>query len=474
MPIHPLFLTSVRLFATLLGCSLILPAAFAAHPAVDAETGSLDGRLTDTHSLPLAQAQIVLHNLATGVVTRAITGKNGGYHLSGLGPGEYRLEADLTEFGHGAVDGILISAGHATRMRAALHMELTPPPSIELTLNTPDPISAAVTTSLDSEELNSLPMEGRDWEAIATAPTAVPAPLTPGRSHAAIADAIEAVPDQDLVLTGLTSELESVTIDGLSDLPAFRPEADGHGRPAGSDSPLGPSAVESFHARIANTPANGESGLAGGISYRSARGHNGLHGQIFYLSRNSLWGARNPFTQWIQQTAPVSGAKIAQFTPEPWSPANSQQTFGFGAGSQFRRNRLWWFAALDGRLRSDPAVATIRHPDEFFAQPTNDELQVLAARLALPGPAILEEGAAAYSSGLAGIASVLGPVPRRANRWQSFGRLDWQLTDRQHINVESGYAREDATAGAIHAASATFGSHSFGNSQAADLWQLAQ
>ncbi|HTJ31507.1 MAG TPA: TonB-dependent receptor [Acidobacteriaceae bacterium] len=471
MPLRP----PIRLIAALLACGLVALPLAAAGP--DASTGSLEGRLTDTHSLPLVQAQVVLHNLTTGATARAITGKNGSYHFAGLRPGEYRLDAELPELGHGAVEGILVSAGHATRMRAALRMELPAAPSlVELSLDTPDPVSPAVTASLSSEELNSLPVEGRDWQAIeASVPTAAPVVTEAGHDHSGIiAEAIEATPDQDMALTGITSELESTAIDGMADLPSFHPEASRHGQPTGADSPLGPSAVESFQARITAEPADGGPGIAGGIGYRSARGHNSFHGQVFYLNRESLWGAHNPFTQWIQQTASVSGISIAQFTPEPWSPANSQQTFGLGLGKALRRNQLWWFAALDGRLRSDPAVATVRHPDEFFAQPTNDELQVLAARLNLPGPSILEEGAAAYSTGLAGIASVLGPVPRRADRWQSFARIDWQITDRQHLNVESGYTREDATAGAIRAASATFGSHSFGNSQAADLWQLAQ
>lgn len=470
----------IPLLALTLGAAAL--AGHAADPARGTgsrlESGSLEGRLTDTHSLPLAQAQVVLRNLLTGATARAITGKNGSYHFAGLGPGEYRLEADLPELGHGAVEGILIAAGHATRVQAALRMELPPPAALELALDTPDPVSPAVTTSLSSEELNSLPLAsgeaGRDWQSIAASVVPSAAAVSePGRpSHASpVGATIEELPDQSLAFAGIDAELASTTIDGMPDLPAFRVEAGRHGQPEGG---LGPSAVEDMSARTTAEPADGGGGIAGGVLYRSARGHNGLHGQGFYLSRESLWGAEDPFSQWIQQTAPAKGVTIAQFTPEPWSPANSRQTFGLGLGSQLLRNKLWWFAALDGLRGSDPAVATVRHPDEFFAQPTNDELQVLAARLGLPGPAVLEAGAAAYSSGLAGLATLLGPVPRRADQWESFARIDWQLTDRQHINLEAGYSLQESPAGAVRATSATFGSHSFGNSEAADLWQLAQ
>jgi hypothetical protein len=458
-------------------CSACVPgiSASARTPAIHPESasGSLDGRLTDTHSLPLAQAQIVLRNLDTGAVTRATTGKNGSYHFPSLGPGEYRLEANLPSLGRGAVEGILISAGHTTRMQAALRMEAPPPAPLELDPETPDPITPAVTSTLSSEELSSLPVQGRDWQAIAA--TAVPISQPNRTLGSTIAETIEAVPDQGLALTSIDAELESTAIDSMASLPAFHTDT---GRSQQTASGLAPSAVESLHSRIGDALAESP-GIAGGIDYQSARGHNGLHGQAFYLNRESLWGALNPFTQWIQQTAPASGVTIAQFTPEPYSPANSQQTFGLGIGSQLGsnktwRNKLWWFAALDGQLSSDPAVATVRHPDELFAQPTDNELQVLAARLDLPGPAILENGAAAYSSGLAGLSTLLGPVPRRSDQYQAFARLDWQVTERQHLNLESGYSRENAAGGAIRATSATYGSHSFGNSEAADLWQLAQ
>ena len=444
-------------------------------------TGSLEGRLTDTHSIPLVFAEILLRNLDTGAIFHAVTGKNGSYRFTALPPGEYRLEADLPELGHGSVEEILVSAGHASRVQAALRMELPAPTPLQYTQETPDPVAPAVTTTISLEELSSLPLPtsgaGRDWQAIAASlPSAAPVSQQTRPNHAsAVPQTIEELPDQSLAVAGITTQLESTAIDGISELPAFHSQSGRRGTPSEAGSAmLGPSAIESIRGRIAAGPAESGPGIAGGIGYRTARGHNGLHGQAFYLNRESLWGAENPFTQWIQQTAPADGINIAQFTPEQWSPANSQQTFGLGIGSQLRRNKLWWFTALDGQLRSDPAVATVRHPDEFYAQPTNDELQVLAARLDLPEPAVLEEGAKAYSDALAGLTTLLGPVPRRSDEWEGFGRVDWQPSDRQHINLEAGYSRVDATAGAIHATSATYGSHSFGNSQSAGLWQLAQ
>src|SRR5271165_6093866 len=85
--------------------------ALCAYSKTPENTGTLDGKLTDWHSVPLAEAVVVVHNISTGEITRGITGKNGSYRFTGLGPGEYRLEAEVPELGKGAVDGILVSAG---------------------------------------------------------------------------------------------------------------------------------------------------------------------------------------------------------------------------------------------------------------------------------------------------------------------------------------------------------------------------
>ena len=109
--------------ACLLGGVLAASTALAKSPAADA-SGSLDGRLTDWHSAPLENAQVTVLNVTTGESVHGVTGKNGAYRFAHLGPGEYRLEADVPQLGKGAVDGILVSAGHQTRVQAALVMEL--------------------------------------------------------------------------------------------------------------------------------------------------------------------------------------------------------------------------------------------------------------------------------------------------------------------------------------------------------------
>jgi len=439
-----------------------------------ANAGTLDGKLTDWHSIPLAEAVVVVRNLATGATIRGVTGKNGSYRFTNLDPGEYRLEAELPSLGKGAVEGILVSAGHSTRVQAALVMELPAlPAQIETGVHSLDPVSAAVTTLISNEELSAIPVATRSWQEFAAiTPAASPATqgISSGGQIGSQAHDVAEPQPETLSMDAADHYQTASSIDGIETTPAFRTEGARSSRQTES---AGESAVLTMQARTANAPADQGRSPGSAINLTTAHGSNGLHGQVFYMNKQSLWDAQNPFTQWIRQTAPSSGVETAQFTAEPYTPANTRQTFGLGIGSQLKRDKLFWFAALDGLLTNDPAVATVRHPTDFFTQPTLDDLTMFAARLGLPGPAILENAATNYSGWLNQMAGLLGPVSRTANQWQGFSRIDWQ-TERQHLSAEANAAHENAPAGALTRSSETYASHSFGNSDATDTWALAK
>jgi len=82
-------------------------------------SGSLAGRLTDLQSAPLAGVSVIFHNQATGAEVRVVTGKNGGFRISELEAGEYTLQADAPQLGHGRLEGIVVTGGTEARVQAA-------------------------------------------------------------------------------------------------------------------------------------------------------------------------------------------------------------------------------------------------------------------------------------------------------------------------------------------------------------------
>jgi hypothetical protein len=278
---------------------------------------------------------------------------------------------------------------------------------------------------------------------------------------------------------------------------------------------IGESAIRAVETAANSVEAASARAAGGRMNVETQRGSDQLHGQGFLFDRQNAWGAQNPFTQWIKETAPANlnynpagpPLSVPVFTPEPYTPADRETVWGLGVGGRILRNKLFWFAALDSYTRNDPGLATVKHPylcanppdcteqTGFFAQPSNCELQMLASRLGLtePGPSpdcvnALVEGLTKYSciletfggsttdcpSGWPLGPPLLGPAPRTAKQWTGFGRLDWQATERQRFTLEAIGAHWNSPGGGLTRVSENYGNRSFGTTKASEEWLLGR
>jgi hypothetical protein len=336
-----------------------------------------------------------------------------------------------------------------------------------------DPVSPVVTTTVSAEQVQSLPVSGRRWQDfVLDTPTA----------------STQAAGSSQTALRGAGQEPPETTVDGASTRLAFggqgasqSTQQGGSGRQGmgqswngGRGLNIAEAAIRSVQTEAGNVEAEAARAAGGRMNVATMRGSNGLHGQAFYFDRENIWGARNPFTQWVKETAPATLSSIPVFTPESFTPPDHETTWGIGLGSQIRRNKLFWFAALDGYRRNDPGISMVKHPDQFFAQPSNDQMQVLSARLALSGVNPVAEGVSAYSSMLETLDGMLGPAPRTATQWVGFGRLDWEATERHRFTLEAIAANWNSPGGGLTRVSENYGSHSLGSSQASEQWLLGR
>lgn len=154
-----------------------------------------------------------------------------------------------------------------------------------------------------------------------------------------------------------------------------------------------------------------------------------------------MLGAQNPFTQWVKETAPATATTIPVFTPMAYTPENHEMTWSLSAGGPLPR-KLFWFATIEGFERNDPGVSTVRHPDNFFAQSSNDEMQVRSARLGLSSANPVVEGLGAYSGLLQSLDGLLGQAARVSKRATGFARgWPYRLCRPQEITAHCGAAR---------------------------------
>lgn len=247
--------------------------------------------------------------------------------------------------------------------------------------------------------------------------------------------------------------------------PEGRPEGTGSALAGGRGLAVSEAAIRSLEIASNNAETNASRAAGGQTQLVTLRGTEGLHGQGFFFARSNTLGAQNPFTRWVRETAAGTATALPTFTAEPYTPPDHATVFGLGVGRQLRKNRWFWFAALDSAQRDHPGVATLKHPDLFFAVPTNDQMQLLGAQIGSGSQAI-----PSYSWMLETLSGLLGPAPRTTSQWMGFARLDGEFGERHRVTLEGNAAHWDAPGGGFQRVSEAYGNHSFGSSQAGEQW----
>jgi hypothetical protein len=394
---------------------------------------------------------------------------------------------------HAAPPGLLAGRPIKTRVLAAstaaasgveMILRAGPAPTLPVAAaaQQSDAAAQATTTTMSAEEVESLPVSGRRWQQF-------------------LPDTVMATPATGTgSLRGAAQQSADIQVDGLSTRLAFggaalagprTQDSGAPGQPGGGQSSFGATwaggerglgvseaALREVQTVAGNTEAEGARASGGRVSLETERGGNQLHGQGFFFDRQNNWGARNPFTQWVENTG---FATAPVFTPVPYTPADRETVWGIGAGAPIRRDKLFWFAALDSYRRNDPGLSMVKYPAEFFFLPTpNDaQIQLLSAQLGESESQAYNDylGVAATgyaSAGLEQLAGLLGPAPRTATQWVGFARLDWQAAERHRLSLEGTGANWNSPGGGLSSVSETFGSHSFGSSTAGQQWLLAR
>ena len=410
---------------------------------------------------------------------------------------------------HSIAPALPLNKAIASGLHAALllgQMVFTP---VAAAAQRADPATAVVATTVTATQLESLPAGGRRWQEF----------LQDTPAASASADATQASyrgsqESAEITIDGASTSLKFGTAAGSgstardsSSQRADQPSAMSQAWTGGRGFGVSEAAIHEVTAVSGNVEAEGMRSAGGRTGIETERGGNALHGQGFFYDRQNNWGARNPFTQWVTETAP------AALTYNPSGPPLSVPVFDNGPTDRrsrirrpitrwcgdsawavrIRRDKLFWFAALDSYHRNDPGLAMVKHPyleqtpsgcgttsgctpttTGFFATPSDAQLTLLSAQLDLPSTNPVVEGLTAYSQMLETLAGLLGPAPRTAAQWTGFARIDWQATERHRFTLEGIGADWNAPGGGLTRVSETYGNHSFGSSHASQEWLLAR
>ncbi len=366
-----------------------------------------------------------------------------------------------------------------------------------------DPVTPAVASTVTATQLQALPVSGRRWqEFLLDSPTAS---TSADSSQASFRGSQESA---EITIDGASTRLAfGVAAGSDSGSRASDPSGQGadrqgsmsHAWTGGRGLGVSEAAIHEVTTVAGNVEAEGLRSAGGRTTIHTESGGDILHGQAFLFDRQNTWGAQNPFTQ-LEQFTGFSGGPLQGYTSNhaspSYTPPDHEIVWGLGAGSRIRRDKLFWFAALDSYHRNDPGLAAAKKPfgtDEtagtagygdcygFFCPPSTAQTDLLCAQqgLSVPSPVgpsscPVAEATADYAQMLEALDGLLGPAPRSSAQWTGFGRLDWQAAERHRFTFEGTGANWNSPGGGLTQVEETYGSHSFGSSQASQEWLMAR
>jgi hypothetical protein len=289
-------------------------------------TAQLSGTVRDDSGAVLPGVTVTATQTDTGLVRTAVSDETGGYLLTNLPTGPYRLEVALQGFRTYVQTGIVLQVGGTPTVNAVLGVgALEETVTVEAAAPLVDVRSAGVSTVVDNEAILELPLQGRQvTDLIVLAGAAVQTGATergvPGGVYISVAG-------------GLPGGV-AYTLDGAE-----------HNNPqsnAGLPMPF-PDALQEF--QVATSGLSADNGVKSGASVNAVTksGTNAFHGGGFEFLRDRRFNAPDHF---------------AEFGPDGKQKDDGlrRNQFGGTIGGPIVRDKLFFFGGYQGTiLRQTPA-----------------------------------------------------------------------------------------------------------------------
>jgi hypothetical protein len=313
------------------------------------ESSTLTGTVTDQQGRFIPHAKVRAIQPATGLHRETETTSQGNYELVDLPAGTFSVEISKEGFSIFHAERVEQIVGRTRTLNASLYVSgAKQEVSITEQLVQLDKVDATVGASVEQEQVNELPINGRNW---ATLTGLVPGAIDNGGGD-----------QRTIRFAGHGLDDNNLTLDGVDATAVYNQEQREYMR---LNIPL--DSINEFQVQSQNFGADVQGGTAGGqVAVVSPSGTNSFHGDAFDYFRNDTLEARTPF----------NGPSANPFL---------LNQFGAGLGGPIVHDKTFFYANYEGlRQRLDGTQVGLVPSPEFLAQAAQTSPALLPILSAYP------------------------------------------------------------------------------------------
>src|SRR6266699_1169121 len=357
-----------RLFVCAIVCTLGLCTSTRAQTVL----ASVTGRVLDPNAAAIVEATVTAKNVDTAIETTVQTNLEGIYHFADLGPGNYEFSVSKRGFKVIVKPGVTLHVADTVSMNFTMQVgDVRETVTVEAGAPLINTESAAVSTVVDRQFAENLPMNGRSFQTLIQ--------LTPG----VVLTTSSTEDSGQFSVNGQRANANYWMVDGVSAnigvSPGVNP-GNGFGGALGSFSALGGTnslvsvdALQEFRIQTSTYAPEFGRTPGGQISIVTRSGASQFHGTLFDYFRNDVLDANDWF-------ADSKGLR---------KPEERQNDFGGTFSGPVLKDRTFYFFSYEGLRLRLPQVGLTTVPDTAARQNATPAVQPVFNAYPLPnGPEV--------------------------------------------------------------------------------------
>jgi len=320
--------------------------AFTGSAQTTVSTGSIQGVVTDPSGAAVSGAKVTITGKATHSVSTTTTSNSGEFSSGSLIPGDYEVRVEQPGFSTAVLNATVqvgVTANGSVKLAIGQASQVVEVTTSAVAVN---PDQAMVQGVLTAAQIDTLPINGRNFLDLAQ--------LEPGVQ---IQDGTNFDPTKvgysSISFGGRFGRTARVSVDGL----------DVSDETVGTTTEDIPSSgIQEFQLSQSNLDLSNDLTSSGAVNVVTRSGSNEYHGELFYLIRDSRWGAQIMHPQGI---------------PFPYQ----RNQMGGRLGGYLIKDKLFFFADME-RTKQDESVpvqyaAPFQNFSGTFAAPFRENLPMM-------------------------------------------------------------------------------------------------